>query len=75
MSKTPEQYANELIRKYMLLKQKENFGWSGMGLQMAIQCAVIDVTNTIDYVETWGDTVDGDLEYFKEILIILKSKL
>ena len=68
---TEQQYADELIEKYIKLKQAENFGWSGMSLQMAIQCAKIDVQNTIDSLKGIADYKRFD--YYTKVLTILND--
>ena len=65
MKPTFEQYASDLIDKY-----------NKIGLQLrneAIQCAIIDVTNTIESLMDLENT-EFSIDYFNQVLIFLKSK-
>lgn len=76
MNKSPEEYANELIEKYMQLKQIETLGWSGMNAKMAIQCTINDVNNTIEALTELKFNYNyPTITYYTEVLNILKSKL
>lgn len=68
-----QQYADELLIKYLQIKQLDNFGWAGMNRLMAIQCAKIDVQNTIDALARTGIC---DTQYYKryeKVLTILND--
>ena len=81
MEQTPDEYANELIEKFLQLKKIETFGWSGMDVKMAIQCAIIDIENTIEalsdieFTDCWDSNKKELIKYYTEALTILKSKL
>lgn len=65
--KPTKEYANELINKY-----------NAIGLQLrneAIQCAIMDVTNTIYILNDidWTEEVHLKRLYYNEVLTILKS--
>lgn len=60
--KEPEQYVNDLIKKYSRIDT--------ITRKIARQCAIIDVNNTIDAVENLSEKY-----YYIEVLTILESKL
>jgi hypothetical protein len=59
--KPPKEKALELIEKYAPIMPNEN--WK----DRAIQCALIDVQNTIDYAKTFGDATETDVRYFTDV--------
>lgn len=72
MKNSPQEYAQMLIDKYLIHAEL----WNCVDCYIsATRCAIIDVTNTIDYIKTWGDTAEDDLRYYNEVLTILNSKL
>jgi hypothetical protein len=76
MEKITQQYADELVEKYYFLKDKNDY--YTMSKYKAIQCAIIDVENTIialEYQEAAEGTTFGKLEYYQQVLQILKDKL
>lgn len=67
--KTPQQYADELVDKYYKLIGSKYY---------AFKCAIIDVQNSIEaleYQEEAEGTTFGKLDYYKQVLQILKDKL
>ena len=67
MEKTTNEYAEMLIEQY--------HGTFIIYKHEAVHCAIIDVNNTIDYAKTFGDVTELDVNYFNEVLTILKSML
>ena len=47
MNKTPEQYAHNLIQDYYNIDVESGY-YNQVTWKMAIQCAIIDVKNTIE---------------------------
>jgi len=75
--KTEQQYAIELILKYIkIIESVSNYGDNE---PEAIQCAIIDVTNTIEALDSLSHRVDAyvydSLQYYKTVLTILKDKI
>lgn len=64
MKQTPQEYAENIFYKYYNLE---------LSYKIAIQCAIIDVTNTLDALKATAD-YKKDI-YYNEVLTILKSKL
>ena len=77
--KTENEYAEALIEQYMRLKKIETMGWSGMDSIMAIQCAINDVQNTIEALnslDSWTKLhIESELNYYNNVLNILKEKV
>lgn len=67
MKNSPEEYADELIDTYV--RKFTNFK------SIAIQCAIIDVENTLDALDNTCEFLPFDTNYFNEVLTILISKL
>ena len=67
--KTPQQYADELIGKYYLEDLIDS--------NLAVYCAIIDVQNTIEAINPYPDSnyASENIEYYKQVLQILKDKL
>lgn len=74
MKQTPNEYAEMLIDKYLLIKTVTDI--CNLEEQQAIQCAINDVNNTIEVLNLTPYFVSMHLlDYYTEVLNILKSKL
>lgn len=67
---TPQEYAEMLINEYDTIIYT-SFDYK----EQVIRCSILCVERTIDYIDTWGDLADKDLEFFNEVLTILKNKI
>ena len=74
MKNSPHEYADMLIDKYV--SKLGTIGFANFK-SIAIQCAILDVTNTIEVLrlELCGTDYYSALNYYDEVLTILKSKL
>lgn len=74
--KTELEYVDELIEKYYQLSPKE-YGTS-RAMQYGIECAIIDVENTIkafNKLDGWTKLqVESEIGYYEKVLKILKDK-
>ncbi len=73
MKTTPEQYANDLIEKHSLYSDNSIYYDKN-----AIQCAIIDVSNTIDELIELGmyeHVPERVINEYKKVLEILNKKL
>lgn len=75
---TAEEKTNEIILKYLFLKNETENGWAGMDTRMAIKCAIIHVTGIIEslnYVVSYT-LINGEppCVYWKEVLAELTKK-
>lgn len=72
MELTPEEYAHKLIEKYAI-----NIAFNTS--HMCLQCAMIDVNNTIESLESldsWTKLhVNEEIQFYKEVSKILYNKL
>jgi predicted HAD superfamily phosphohydrolase YqeG len=60
------EYAETLFLKYLIITDLEH--------KLAVTCAIIDVTNTIDAWK-WHEKTPNNNDFFKEVLQILKNKI
>lgn len=82
MKQTEEQYANELIDKYRkLAKMWDCYHDVPLEDKNDIQCAIIDVENTIEALRKilnktiHPELIQGWINYYNGVLQILKDKL
>jgi len=68
--KTTGEYAIDLVTKYFTILP------DNVSMIDIVKCAIIDVENTIAAID-WHEfeTPNKELEYYNEVLTILKSKL
>lgn len=62
--KPPEEIAQDIILEFMFLKTKQDMGWAGMDLKMAIKCAIIHVKRILDIIPN---------DYWNEVLTVLEA--
>lgn len=74
MKQTELEYSEKLIEKYNKI-----FCYNYKNQDEIVECAIIDVTNTIEAFEdkiAWNRLhLDDDVKYYKDVLQILKDKL
>lgn len=70
MENSPQEYADMLLMNYDLALSTPLVTLGNLKNDMVVQCAIIDVTNTIGAIKNITDKY-----YFIEVLTIFKSKL
>lgn len=73
MNQTENEYADSLIKMYNDKISNTEIYWAD---EISVECAVIDVNNTIDLINTMPNDIALHYnKYYETVLQILKDKL